>query len=138
MALYVYWFTLALVVLGIEMATGTFYLLVVSIAMALGGFAALLGASIAWQLTLCALGVMAGTIMLRQWKNGSGKEAVYDDLDIGQSVQIIKWHENGSARVQYRGAEWDASPESTDMPREGTFYIKSVHGSNLILTHHKP
>ena len=43
MAVYVYWFLLALVLLGLEMVTGTFYLLVVSIAMAIGGLAALLG-----------------------------------------------------------------------------------------------
>ena len=43
MAIYVYWFLLALVLLGLELATGTFYLLMLSIAMAVGGVAALFG-----------------------------------------------------------------------------------------------
>ena len=46
MAVYIYWFLLALVLLGLEMATGTFYLLVLSLAMAIGGFAALLDAGV--------------------------------------------------------------------------------------------
>jgi len=61
MALYVYWFLLALVLLGLEMVTGTFYLLMLSGAMAVGGFAALLGASVTWQLTLCAAAAVASS-----------------------------------------------------------------------------
>jgi len=51
-----------------EMATGTFYLLVVSIAMAavIGGY--FLAASLVWQLVICALTVIAGVIVLRRWK----------------------------------------------------------------------
>ena len=54
MEIYVYWFLLALVLIGLEMVTGTFYLLVLSIAMAVGGLAALLGAGMVWQLVLGA------------------------------------------------------------------------------------
>ena len=74
MEIYIYWFLLALVLLGLEMATGTFYLLMVAIAMAAGGLAALLGTSVAWQLTLSALMVIAGTIILRRWKSTQVKE----------------------------------------------------------------
>lgn len=138
MAVYIYWFLLALVLLGLEMATGTFYLLVLSIAMAVGGSAALLDASVAWQLSLCALAAVVGTISLRQWKNGRFNEAADASLDVGQPVQVETWHENGTARVLYRGAAWDAEPESADMPRAGTFYIKEMRGSSLVLTHRKP
>lgn len=138
MAIYIYWFLLALVLLGLEMATGTFYLLMLSIAMAAGGLAALLDASIAWQLTLCALAVIAGTVILRRWKTAQAEETTGASLDVGQPVQVLTWHENGSARVFYRGAEWDAEPESADMPRDGTLYIKEMRGSGLVLTHHKP
>lgn len=135
MEIYVYWFLLALILLALEMATGTFYLLMVAIAMALGGLAALLEAGIAWQLTFSALAVIAGTFILRNCKRGS--EVADGNLDAGQPVQVLAWHENGSARVAYRGAEWDAQPEIADMPHEGMFYIKAVQGSRLIITHHK-
>ena len=137
MEIYIYWFLLAIVLVGLEMATGTFYLLMVAIAMAVGGLAALLGAGVTWQLTLSALMVIAGTIILRRWKGTQVKEVASASLDIGQAVKVIKWNDNGSARVFYRGAEWDAEPESADTPHDETLYIAAVRGSGLVLTHRK-
>lgn len=137
MANYIYWFLLALILLGLEMASGTFYLLVLAIAMIVGGITALLSDSLSWQLTLCALTMIFGTLILRRWKTAQVSDSASTSLDIGQSVQILTWHENGSARVLYRGAEWDAELEAADMPREGMFFIKAVHGSTLVLTHRK-
>lgn len=137
MATYIYWFLLALVLLAMEMATGTFYLLMVSVAMAVGGLAALLNVSPAGQLAVSALVVIAGTIIVRRWKTRQTHEAASADLDAGQPVQVLKWQENGAVRVFYRGAEWDAEPEQADMPRDGTLYIKAIRGSRLILTHRK-
>jgi len=137
MEIYIYWFLLALVLVGLEMATGTFYLLMVAIAMAVGGLVALLGATMRWQLILSALMVIAGTSALRRWKSGQVEETVSASLDIGQPVRVIKWNDNGSARVFYRGAEWDAEVESADTPREETLYIAAVRGSGLVLTHRK-
>ena len=138
MAVYVYWFLLALVLLGVEMATGTFYLLMVSIALAVGGAAALLGLGLPAQLALAALAGVAGIILLRRWKGGSATGAVSQSLDTGQQVQILTWRDDGTARVFYRGAEWDAELETADSRREGTLYIKELRGSVLILTHRKP
>jgi membrane protein implicated in regulation of membrane protease activity len=134
---YIYWFMLALVLLGMEMVTGTFYLLIVAVAMAVGGLAAFLGMSLAWQLILGAVTGITGTIILRRWKSGHATEATNGSLDIGQPVRVIKWHDNGSARVFYRGAEWDAELESAETPRDGTLYIAAVRGSGLVLTHRK-
>jgi membrane protein implicated in regulation of membrane protease activity len=136
MALYVYWFLLALVLLGLEMVTGTFYLLMLSGAMAVGGFAALLGASVTWQLTLCAAAAVAGAIVLRR-RRSVRADGAGASLDVGQPVQVLNWLDNGSARVSYRGAEWDAEPESPDTPRDAALYIKAVRGSTLVLTHRK-
>ena len=137
MEIYIYWFVLALVLLGLEMMTGTFYLLVVAIALAVGGLAALLGLNLVWQLILSAVIGIAGTIVIRRWKNAYASESSTVSLDVGQPVRVIKWHDNGSARVYYRGSEWDAEPESSDTPHDETLYIKAVHGSGLVLTHRK-
>lgn len=138
METYIYWFLLALFLLALEIATGTFYLLVVSVAMAVGGLAALMGAGLAWQLTLGAIAVVAGTMLLRNWKSARDNDVADASLDVGQPVQVLEWHENGTARVSYRGAEWDAEPESANMPRDGILYIEVVRGSSLVLTHRKP
>lgn len=137
MEIYIYWFLLALVLLGLEMVTGTFYLLVLVIALAVGGLTALFTTGIAWQLLFSALTGVAGIIILRRWKSTRASEASNASLDIGQPVKVLKWNDNGTARVFYRGAEWDAELESADIPREGTLYIKAVQGSALVLTHRK-
>jgi membrane protein implicated in regulation of membrane protease activity len=134
---YIYWFLLALVLIALEMATGTFYLLVLAIAMAVGGVATLTGASTAWQFVLSAVTGITCTIILWRWKSTLAIEAPNASLDTGQPVRVIKWNDNGTARVFYRGAEWDAELESSDTPHDATLYIVAVRGSGLVLTHHK-
>jgi membrane protein implicated in regulation of membrane protease activity len=138
MASYIYWFMLALLLLGLEMATGTFYMLVLSLAVALGGVAALAGMELAMQLTLVGVAAVAGTVILRRTRSARPDAASNSSLDIGQPVQVVAWNADGTARVHYRGADWDAELESGDMPREGVLYIKATQGSKLILTQHKP
>ncbi|MDX8385383.1 MAG: NfeD family protein [Gallionella sp.] len=136
---YIYWFVLGLGLIILEMSTGTFYLLVLGIAMITGGLAALLGASLIWQLVVCAVVAATGTVILRRYKGGQPDQASStSNLDEGQSVKVLKWHDDGSARVFYRGAEWDARTEDSDTPHNETLYIKSLQGSALVLTHHKP
>lgn len=138
MSIYVYWFLLALLLVGVEMATGTFYLLVVSVAMAMGGAAALLGLDLPAQLALAALAGVLGIVMLRRWRGGKAADVASQSFDTGQSVRVLNWHEDGTARVYYRGAEWDAEPESPDYDRDGKFYIKEIRGSVLVLSNRKP
>ena len=138
MAIYIYWFLLALILLGLEMATGTFYMLVISSAMFVGGAAAWLEFGLIVQLTLTALTGISGTIMLRYWKAGRGNEDSNQSLDAGQSVKVLTWRDDGTARVFYRGAEWDAEPEAGNTPRDVPLYIKTMRGSIIVLTHIKP
>jgi membrane protein implicated in regulation of membrane protease activity len=138
MAQYIYWFILALILLGLEMASGTFYLLVLSIAMAVGGIAALLGGGLSTQLALAALAGIVGIYLLRRWKGANPGDVSNQNLDIGQAVKVLNWHDDGSARVFFRGAEWNAEFDPPDATHEGTFYIKDVRGSILILSHTKP
>ncbi|MBS4099017.1 MAG: NfeD family protein [Sulfuricella sp.] len=138
MADYVYWFIAALVLFGLEMASGTFYLLVLGIALAIGGGAALIGLGTPLQFVFAALAAVTGTLLLRLRKSTNPDDAATQSLDIGQAVQILSWHDNGTARAHYRGAEWDAEAESPDTPRDATLYIKALRGSTLILTHRKP
>ena len=138
MASYAYWFTLALILLGLEMMSGTFYILVLSIAMGLGGVAALVGAAMVWQLALAGAAAVIGTLILRRSKITRAADANNDSLDIGQAVRVSAWNDDGTLRVHYRGAEWDAQPENDITPRDRTLYIKAIQGSKLILTQQKP
>lgn len=138
MAFYVYWFLLALALLALEMATGTFYMLVLGIALGVGGVGALLGLSLPLQLALSALTGIAGTVILRRARLSRPGAGPSQSLDVGQPVQVMAWRDNGTARVYYRGAEWEAEPESADLSRDQTLYIAATRGSILILTQHKP
>jgi membrane protein implicated in regulation of membrane protease activity len=138
MAIYIYWFLLALVLLGLEMATGTFYLLIISIAMAVGGVVALLGFAMPIQLTIAALAGIIGIVLLRNRKDGRSNDTAKLSLDEGQPVKVLIWRDDGTARVFYRGAEWDAELVAGESARDGQFFIKSIHGSMLVLTQQKP
>ena len=129
---YVYWFSIAVVLLMVEMATGTFYMLILSLAFGAGGVAALAGSNMPLQMLLGALFGVVGIFVLRRTKTTT---QVAQSLDIGQAVNVVAWHEDGTARVRYRGAEWDAELQSADLPHEGTLYIKEIRGSKLILAH---
>jgi membrane protein implicated in regulation of membrane protease activity len=138
MAAYTYWFILALILLGVEMMSGTFYMLVLSIAVGLAGVAAWAGLAMVWQITLAGVAAIIGTLILRRSKVTRTADANKDSLDIGQTVRLVSWNDDGSMRVYYRGAEWDAEPESADVHRDGMLYIKTIQGSKLILTQTRP
>ncbi len=137
MQTYTWWFALAFVLVAVEMLTGTFYFLALAVAAAVGGLLALAGLGVALQYALTGVLGVANILAVRHLRK-SGSVRADLGLDVGQPVTVLTWRADGSARVQYRGAEWDAEPESPDVPRDTTLYIKAVRGSRLIVTHHRP
>jgi membrane protein implicated in regulation of membrane protease activity len=99
--------------------------------------AALLGMAMVGQMILSALTGIAGILILRNSIRKQVTDAANFSMDIGQPVRIIKWSGDRSARVNYRGTEWDAQLESPETPRDVTLYIASMQGSSLVLTHLK-
>ena len=138
MKIYAYWFLLAFIMLALEMATGTFYILVMSVALAIGGLVALAGLDLTWQLTVSALAGIIGILVLQQRKRKAPLVNQASNPDVGEQVSVLTWRENGKLRVYFRGTEWDAELASSDVAREQALYIKATRGSTLILTHLKP
>ena len=60
------------------------------------------------------------------------------NLDIGQSVQVTDWtlgpNGQASARAPYRGALWDIELAPEGDARPGSFIIREVRGSRLIVS----
>ncbi|MES2740861.1 MAG: NfeD family protein [Pseudomonadota bacterium] len=131
------WFAAAGVVLTLELFTGTFYLLMVAIGLAAAGLAALGGAALPLQTILAAaIGVLA-TVVLRARgygkRGGPGAERDPNiNLDIGQRVQVMQW-QDGAARVMYRGAMWDVELAAGADPLPGSFIIREIRGSRLVV-----
>jgi membrane protein implicated in regulation of membrane protease activity len=132
------WWIAAAALVAAELLTGTFYLLVIGLALVCAGLAALAGADVPVQwLTAGGLGVV-GTVMLQRWKRRvAAATPVQADLDIGQRVRVQTWGSGGPARVAYRGSTWDAELAAGAAQTE-TMYIVATRGSVLILSDRRP
>lgn len=142
MADWMIWFAAACVLVILEMATGTFYLLMIAFGAAAGGIAAFVGLHGTSQCVIAAVVAAVATAALRRSKLGRSErvDAARDpaiNLDIGQALEVGEWRiaDGASAvtRVMYRGALWDAelAPGGTAMP--GLFMIREVRGNRLVL-----
>jgi membrane protein implicated in regulation of membrane protease activity len=132
------WFGLAVLALIGEVATGTFYLLLVATGLAAGGLATVGGIGIEGQLAICGGVVIAGLLILRA--TGVLKKREVDaarnadvNLDIGQVVTVDNWTGARTARVSYRGASWDVILAAGCDPVAGEQIIMEVRGSQLIV-----
>jgi membrane protein implicated in regulation of membrane protease activity len=132
MAAYWIWWALAAILVGAELMTGTFYLLAVGVAFAAGGLAALLNAPLPVQLIIGGVLSVAGTIAAHRWRLSRVLPPAAP-LDLGQSVRILEWKDDGSARVNYRGTQWDAELAAPGTARAETMYIVGTRGSTLLI-----
>jgi len=137
-ATYWMWWVLAVVLVGAELFTGTFYLLAAGAAFALGGVVAWLGGSPSMQMLASGVLAVAGTIAAHQWRKLHAMPAPQTGLDVGQEVQVLAWHDNGTARVNYRGTQWDAEIAAPSTARAQTMYIVDTRGSTLVIAADKP
>jgi len=134
MALQYIWWIAAAILVGVEMMTGTFYLLVVALACVAGGFAALSGLEIGWQWGAAALVEVLGTLAINRWKKThASKPRLSNNLDIGQRVNVLEWRDDGTARVSYRGTQWDAVLDSAATPKREHMVIVDMRGAELVL-----
>lgn len=133
------WLGLAALALIGELATGTFYLLLVALGLASGGVAAWFGAGLEWQLVACGVVLLLGLLVLRKTRVLKKREVdsasnADVNLDIGQTVSVEAWSDNGTARVWYRGAHWQAELAPGQAPQAGEQTITEMRGSILVLT----
>jgi len=132
------WWIAAAILIGAELVTGTFYLLAVGIAAALGGVAAMLGAGMPVQFAVAGVLGVVLTVAAHRWRLARGTPPPQPSLDVGQAVHVQTWNPDGTARVAYRGSNWDADLAAPDVPRGETMYIVATRGSVLVLSDKKP
>lgn len=126
----------ALVVL--ELLTGTFYLLMLALGTAAAALAGHLGLSLPLQLVLAAL-VGGGAVVAWHFKRaGSRSEPPAQanpnvNMDIGETVQVSAWNADGTAHVQYRGAQWTAMHRAGVNPTPGAHRVAELIGNRLLV-----
>ena len=130
---YLIWWVLAAVLIGIELITGTLYLLAVGFAFVVGGLVAWLDASLAMQLVVSGVLSVVGVMIAHQWRARRALPTTQPSLDLGQSVRVQTWRDDGSARVEYRGTQWDAEVATGETARAETMFIVGVRGSTLLI-----
>jgi len=138
-----WWWLLAVGLVAVELITGTFLLLMLALGAAAGALAAHLGFSDQIQIALAAaVGALSvGIWYMRQHqvalKQPLGEQQSPDlSLDLGQSVHVDQWDADGTAKVNYRGASWEAKyrhRSAEDVPSPGTHRICAMQGNQLVL-----
>ena len=132
------WWLGAGAVIVIELLTGTFYLLMLSVGLAAAALAAHLGASLVVQLLVAALvggGAVVGWYFRRRRRPPEPAASANRDvnLDVGETVQVDAWQPDGTATVKYRGANWTAIHRSGNVPSAGAHRVAEVIGIRLLV-----
>jgi len=138
MAVSTLWWIGAGLAVAVELATGTFYLLMIAIGLAAGAMAAHLGGGLTTQLVVSAL-VGGGAVALWYLRRQRYPQTVAAgsnpdvNLDIGEIVHIDQWMPDGTATVKYRGANWTVLHRSGNLPSTGSHRVVEMVGSRLIV-----
>ena len=128
---YQVWFIIAAALIGAEMFTGAFYLAVLALAAVGSGVAAWCETSLTVQLGAAAVIAILGFLCIRKFKNARHTEFV--SLDAGNPVEWLGAGADGHWQVRYRGAQWQARPQTPDTNPNAPLIISATRGNILIV-----
>jgi membrane protein implicated in regulation of membrane protease activity len=132
------WWIATGVLVAVELATGSFYLLMLALGGAAAAIAAHLGLGLNAQL-LVGAAVGAGAVAAWHFKRRSAPPAAAAaenrdvNLDIGETVQVGDWDAQSAGFTQYRGSRWSVRYIGPGLPRPGTFVIRRVEANRLFV-----
>lgn len=132
------WWIAAAVLVAAELGTGTIYVLMVALGAVAGAVAALAAESLLVQ-AVAAGAVGGGAVvawhLLRRREPAPPPVAANPDvnLDVGERVAVSAWNADGTARVSYRGAGWNARYVGEGAPRPGPHVIAEMRHNELAL-----
>jgi len=131
----IFWFVAGLALIGVEVLTGTFYLLLLGLAAIAAALVAYLGFGLLLQ--VIAFGLVASfALLIIQARRKARPQPAAPALELGQAVIFENWLDPvaKTARVRYRGALWDARVDGHCSGNPGEMlYIQSVEGSTLTI-----
>jgi membrane protein implicated in regulation of membrane protease activity len=121
-----------------ELATATFYLLMLAVGTAAAAVAAHAGLDVTGQLVTGAL-VGGGAVVAWHMRRSAAPPPPHAsknrdvNLDIGMQVHVEQWQTDGTTQVKYRGAAWGARFDGEGQASPGQHTIRAVDGSRLLL-----
>ncbi|MGF6148643.1 NfeD-like C-terminal, partner-binding [Kingella potus] len=133
-----YWFVAAVAVFVLEMFTGTLYLLIAGAALAGAGIASFLFHGQTVPILTAAFLSAVGLFWLhRRLQRRTPAARAANDLDIGQSVKILRRLHGAEYEVAYRGTVWHARIEGGE-PESGFAVIGGKDGNTLLIHPDQP
>jgi membrane protein implicated in regulation of membrane protease activity len=133
-----WWWIATGVLVGVELVTGTFYLLMIALGTACAALVAHAGLGVDAQMIATAV-VGGGATLVWHFKRsrttdvGDRLETRDVSLDVGERVHVTQWQADGHAQVQFRGATWQARLEGTGDAKPGEHIIVALEGNRLML-----
>jgi membrane protein implicated in regulation of membrane protease activity len=130
------WWLVTGALVAAELASGTFYLLMVALGCAAGALAGHAGLGATAQVATAALVGGGATVAWHLKRSRQPQSAPAEsnrdvNLDIGETVHVSAWNADGSARVSYRGATWSVRFAASGTPSPGEHVIVALHGNEL-------
>jgi membrane protein implicated in regulation of membrane protease activity len=132
-----WWITAGLLVI-LELATGTFYLLMLALGAVAGALAAYGGLAPTGQMLVSALVALATVLACYYWRKQrpggpSARAERSVNLDVGETIQIEHWNADGTTTIRYRGAPWTAMLRSGQTPQSGPHRVIELVGNRLLV-----
>ena len=134
------WAVAGLVLVIVEVMTGTFYLLMLGIAAFGAALAAWLGWEFPVQSIVAAILAAIGCYGVHLYREKNRAQQM-PPIDAGMPASFESWLDAGArlARVRYRGASWDARVEGAEALEPGaTVYVLAADGSTLRVAKNRP
>ena len=133
-----WWWIAVLIVVGLELTTGTVYLLMIALGLFAAGLAACFGYGFTAQIVTAALVSATGCLLVKRGNfakqvqlHAQSNQDV--QIDVGNRVTVDAWQPDGTANVQYRGAQWLAQLEAGQAAHAGSHSIVAMQGNTLVL-----
>lgn len=134
------WAVTGLVLVIVELLTGTFYLLMLGVAAFGAALAAWLGLEFPAQAIVAVVISAIGCYGVHIYKARNRAQQMAP-IDAGMPASFEAWIDAGGrlARVHYRGAPWEARVEGGDAVEPGaTLYVLAADGNTLKVTKNRP
>lgn len=132
------WWLLTGALIAVELLSGTFYLLMLAVGTVAAALSAHAGLPAVAQIVVAAV-LGGGAVVawhLRKSANRGEPPAQSNpnvNLDIGETVQVATWNADGTANVQYRGANWTAIHRPGVIPSAGPHRVAELVGNRLLV-----
>ena len=136
------WLLAGLLLVVVELMTGSFYLLILGLAAGIGSLVAFLDQPFWMQALIAAIAAVVGGILVYRYHSAANASSPKDSAnDIGQTVTIESWVSEPQrlARVRHRGTVWDADVLGNDrIEPDARLYVVAMEGSRLKVSSTRP